>query len=47
MFEGVAEQVERNSQSAKQISNRVGNLGEAISESNSKMQEMVASMKRY
>lgn len=40
-----AEQVERNSQSAKQISNRVGNLGEAISESNSKMQEMVASMK--
>ena len=43
--EGVAEQVERNSQSAKQISNRVGNLGEAISESNSKMQEMVASMK--
>ena len=44
--EGVAEQVERNSQSAKQISNRVGNLGEAISESNSKMQEMVASMNK-
>ena len=41
---GVAEQVERNSQSAKQISSRVGNLGEAISESNNKMQEMVASM---
>ena len=39
-----AEQVEKNSQSAKQISSRVGNLGEAISESNSKMQEMVASM---
>ena len=33
---GVAEQVEKNSQSAKQISSRVGNLGEAISESNSK-----------
>ena len=41
---GVADQVEKNSQSAKQISNRVVNLGEAISESNSKMQEMVASM---
>ena len=40
----VAGQVEKNSQSAKQISSRVGNLGEAISESNSKMQEMVASM---
>lgn len=39
-----AEQVENNSQSAKEISKRVGNLGEAISESNSKMQEMVASM---
>lgn len=39
-----AEQVENNSQSAKQISSRVGNLGDAISESNSKMQEMVASM---
>ena len=43
---GVAEQVEKNSQSAKQISSRVGNLGEAISESNSKMQEMVASMNK-
>ena len=41
---GVAEQVESNSQSAKEISKRVGNLGEAIFESNSKMQEMVASM---
>ena len=41
---GVYEQVEKNSQSAKEISGRVDELGSAISESNGKMHEMVDSM---
>ena len=41
---GVSEQVERNSQSAKEISARVDKLGNAILESNGKMHEMVDSM---
>ena len=41
---GVFEQVERNSQSAKEISARVDKLGNAILESNGKMHEMVDSM---
>lgn len=40
----VSEQVEQNSQSAKAISERVDALGNAIVESNGKMQEMVNSM---
>ena len=39
---GVSEQVEKNSQSAKAISGRVDELGNAISDSNGKMHEMVA-----
>ena len=35
---GVSEQVEKNSQSAKEISVKVDELGNAISESNGKMQ---------
>lgn len=41
---GVSEQVEKNSQSAKEISVKVDELGNAISESNGKMHEMVDSM---
>lgn len=41
---GVAEQVDRNSQSAKEISAKVDELGNAILESNGKMHEMVSSM---
>ena len=41
---GVSEQVERNSQSAKEISVRVDELGNAILGSNGKMHEMVDSM---
>lgn len=41
---GVSEQVERNSQSAKEISARVDKLVNAILESNGKMHEMVDSM---
>lgn len=41
---GVSEQVERNSQSEKEISARVDKLGNAILESNGKMHEMVDSM---
>ena len=41
---GVSEQVEKNSQSAKQISGRVDELGNAILESNGKMRDMVDSM---
>lgn len=41
---GVSEQVGKNSQSAKQISGRVDELGTAILESNGKMRDMVDSM---
>lgn len=41
---GVSEQMEKNSQSAKEISVKVDELGNAISESNGKMHEMVDSM---
>lgn len=41
---GVSEQVEKNSHSAKEISVKVDELGNAISESNGKMHEMVDSM---
>ena len=41
---GVSEQVEKNSQSAKEISVKVDELGNAISESNGTMHEMVDSM---
>ena len=41
---GVSEQVGKNSQSAKQISGRVDELGTAILESNGKMKDMVDSM---
>lgn len=41
---GVSEQVEKNSQSAKEIRVKVDELGNAISESNGKMHEMVDSM---
>ena len=41
---GGSEQVEKNSQSAKEISVKVDELGNAISESNGKMHEMVDSM---
>lgn len=41
---GVSEQVEKNSQFAKEISVKVDELGNAISESNGKMHEMVDSM---
>ena len=41
---GVFEQVENNSKSAKEISGRVDELGNAILESNGKMHEMVDSM---
>ena len=41
---GVSEQVEKNSHSAKEISVKVDELGDAISESNGKMHEMVDSM---
>ncbi len=41
---GVSEQVGKNSQSAKQISGRVDELGNAILESNGKMRDMVDSM---
>ena len=40
----VAEQVAQNAQSAKEISGKVGELGNAILESNGKMHEMVGSM---
>ncbi len=40
----VSEEVARNSQSAKEISGRVEELGNAILESNGKMHEMVDSM---
>ena len=43
-FTGVSEQVEKNSHSAKEISVKVDELGNAISESNGKMHEMVDSM---
>ena len=41
---GVSEQVDKNSQSAKEISAKVDGLGNAILESNGKMHEMVSSM---
>ena len=41
---GVSEQVDKNSQSAKEISAKVDELGNAIIESNGKMHEMVSSM---
>ena len=41
---GVSEQVGKNSQSAKEISGRVDELGNAILESNGKMRDMVDSM---
>ena len=41
---GVSEQVRKNSQSAKEISGRVDELGNAILESNGKMRDMVDSM---
>ena len=41
---GVSEQVGKNSQSAKEISGRVDELGNAILESNGKMKDMVDSM---
>ena len=41
---GVSEQVDKNSQSAKEISAKVDGLGNAILESNGKMHEMVGSM---
>ena len=41
---GVSEQVGKNSQSAKEISGRVDQLGNAILESNGKMRDMVDSM---
>lgn len=41
---GVFEQVDKNSQSAKEISAKVDELGNAIIESNGKMHEMVSSM---
>lgn len=41
---GVSEQVDKNSQSAKEISAKVDELGNAILESNGKMHEMVSSM---
>lgn len=41
---GVYEQVDKNSQSAKEISAKVDELGNAILESNGKMHEMVSSM---
>ena len=41
---GVSEQVGKNSQSAKEISGRVDELGDAILESNGKMRDMVDSM---
>ena len=41
---GVSEQVRENSVVAKEISEKVGGLGNAIDESNGKMQQMVASM---
>ena len=40
----MADQVAQNAQSAKEISGKVGELGNAILESNGKMHEMVDSM---